>query len=261
MTGEKKMNKRRLLLTTLLIVFLIWTAGCLGSDGQGLSGDIKVSAPTDAAGRGIVVTGEGEIRVTPDQAVLTVGVVTTSGSSQEAMAENSAAMNQVISAVKRAGVSEKDVQTQSVNVWPQFDYGREGAKRELPEIIGYRAENRATVTIRDVATTGEVIDAAVEAGANQLYGLSFTVSEETGKALRTEVLQMAVSDAEEKAQAIADALGADEITPVSVVEGAGYTPPIYRYDVAALEKGAAAVPISPGETEVSASVTVTFDFE
>ncbi|MFV2040894.1 MAG: SIMPL domain-containing protein [Candidatus Hydrothermarchaeales archaeon] len=255
------MNKRRLLLTTLLILFLIWTAGCLGSDGQGLSDDIKVSAPTDAAGRGIVVTGEGEIRVTPDQAVLTVGVVTTSGSSQEAMAENSAAMNQVISAVKRAGVSEKDVQTQSVNVWPQFDYGRVGEKRELPEIIGYRAENRAIVTIRDVATTGEVIDAAVEAGANQLYGLSFTVSEETGKALRTEVLQMAVSDAEEKAQAIADALGADRITPVSVVEGAGYTPPIYRYDVAALEKGAAAVPISPGETEVSASVTVTFDFE
>ena len=274
MTGEKKMNKQRLLLTALLIILLIWTAGCVDQGKQGTGVDVPISAPTGAgvldsasphntlaAGRGIVVTGEGKMQVTPDQAVLTVGVVTTGGSSQEAMAENSAAMNRVISALKRAGVGEKDIQTQSVNVWPEFDYSRKSEEGGLPKIIGYRAENRVTVTIRDVENTGAVVDTAVDAGANQLYGLSFTVSDETGKALRTKVLQMAVSDAGEKAQAIASALGADKINPVSVVEGGGYTPPIYRYDVAALEKGAAQTPISPGETEVSASVTVTYDFE
>ena len=178
------MNNRRLLLTILLIAFLIWSAGCVESEGQGLSGDVNISAPTDAgvldavsshhtlaAGRGIVVTGEGKMRVTPDQAVLTVGVVTTGGSSQEAMAENSAAMNRVISALKRAGVGEKDIQTQSVNVWPEFDYSRKSEEGGLPKIIGYRAENRVTVTIRDVENTGAVVDTAVDAGANQLYGL------------------------------------------------------------------------------------------
>ncbi len=146
-------------------------------------------------------------------------------------------------------------------MWPEFDYGREGEPRELPTIIGYRAENRVSVTIRDIGKTGEVIDSVVASGANQLYGLSFTVSEETSKSLRTQVLKEAVFDATDKAQAIADAIGAEKISPVRVVEGRGYIPPIYRYDVAALEKGAAATPISPGETEVSASVTVTFDFE
>jgi uncharacterized protein YggE len=274
MTGEKEMNNRRMLLTFLLIAFLIWTAGCVESEGQGLSSDVKISAPSDAmalgaassyqplaAGWGIVVTGQGKMRVTPNQAELTVGVVTTGGSSQEAMAENSAAMNRVISALKREGVDEKDIKTQSVNVWPEFDYGKEGENRELPEIIGYRAENRVSVTIRDIGKTGEVIDSAVESGANQLYGLSFTVSEEASKNLRTQVLREAVFDATDKAQVIADALSAEKIIPVSVVEGGGYTPPIYRYDVAALEKGGAATPISPGETEVSASVTMTFDFE
>jgi uncharacterized protein YggE len=274
MTGEMEMNNRRLLFIALLIAVLIWTAGCVESDGQGLSSDVKISAPADArvldaassyqplaAGWGIVVTGEGKMRVTPDQAVLTVGVVTTGESSQEVMAENSAAMNRVISTLKREGVDEKDIKTQSVNVWPEFDYGREGEQRELPTILGYRAENRVSVTIRDIGKTGEVIDSAVASGANQLYGLSFTMSEEASKNLRTQVLREAVFDATDKAQVIADAIGAEKIIPVSVVEGGGYTPPIYRYDVAALEKGAASTPISPGETEVSASVTVTFDFE
>ncbi|HDY74373.1 MAG TPA: DUF541 domain-containing protein, partial [Euryarchaeota archaeon] len=117
------MDNRRLLLTTLLIAFLIWSAGCVGSNEQGLSGSVKDSSYQQlAVERGIVVTGEGKMRVTPDQAVLTVGVVTTGGSSQEAVAENSAVMNQVVSALKRAGVDEKDIQTQSVNVWPEFDY-------------------------------------------------------------------------------------------------------------------------------------------
>ncbi len=275
MTGEKEMIIRRLYPTFLLIIAVfMWTAGCLEAEGQGLSGDVKVSAPADArlldaassyqsivAGRGIVVTGEGKMSVLPDQAVLTVGVVTTGKTSKEALSENAGAMESVISAMTSLGVDEEDIKTQSVKVWPEFDYGREGEVRELPEIIGYRAENRVSVTIRNIGSTGEVIDSAIASGANQLYGLSFTVSDDTSKSLRTQVLGEAVFDATDKAQAIADALGAGKIIPISVVEGAGYSPPIYRYDMAALEKGAASTPISSGETEVSASVTVTFDFE
>lgn len=212
--------------------------------------------------RGIVVSGLGKVRLTPDIAVFTAGFVYIGSTAQEASTENAKVMDAVVKAVKNLGVSDKDIKTQSANVWPEYDYGyRDEKGREVPRIIGYRAENTVSVTVRDIAKTGSVIDAVTGAGANQLYGVSFTLSENAAKNLQTTVLREAVLDATSKAQAIADALGIKKISPKSVVESGGYSPPIYRFDVAAAEKGAVTTPISPGETEVTASVTVTFDFE
>jgi uncharacterized protein YggE len=208
-----------------------------------------------------VVSGQGKIKVAPDIAVFTVGVENTGRTPAEALSENSRAMNSVVDAIKSSGVLEKDIKTQAVNVWPEYDYGRADEKKELPEILGYRAENMVTVTIRNIEDVATIIDAAISAGANRLYGLSFTVDEDASKSLRDEVLKAAVLDAVDKAEAIADAIDIKRISPVKVVEGVGYSPPVFRYDVAALEKTAATTPISPGETEVVASVTVTFDFE
>jgi uncharacterized protein YggE len=228
---------------------------------EGIASSRNPSLTQAGVSRGIVVSGLGRVLVTPDLAVFTVGVVNTGKTSQETLSENTDAMESIIAALKDAGVDEKDIKTQNVNVWPEFDYGTRDEEKKLPTIIGYRAENRVSVTVKDIIRAGEVIDAATEAGANQLYGLSFTVSEEVSKNLRTRVLGEAVLDATDKAQAIADALGAKKILPISVVESGGYSPPVIRYDVAALEKGAATTPVSPGETAVTASVTVTFDFE
>jgi uncharacterized protein YggE len=211
--------------------------------------------------RGIVVNGQGRITVVPDIAVFTVGVENTGRTPAQALSENSRAMSSVVEAIKSSGVLEKDVKTQAVNVWPEYDYGKPEEKRELPEILGYRAENRVTVTIRNIEDVATIMDAAISAGANRLYGLSFTVDEERSKSLKEQVLKAAVLDAVDKAQAIADAIDIKRISPVKVVEGVAYSPPVFRYDVAALEKAAPTTPISPGETEVVASVTVTFDFE
>jgi len=281
------MKRRRILTVTFLIVVVLAFSLCVrNSNGDGVIGDkidgqdgAVVSEPfssltsgiersaavnTDNLGsaRGIVVTGEGRLQVLPDQAVLTVGVVNTGKTSQATLSANSETMSRVISALKNTGVDEKDIMTTSVNVWPEFDYGiQEGSERETPEIIGYRAENRVTVRVRAVAKTGESIDAATSAGANQIYGISFTVSDAVGRELRASAYGEAVKDATDKATAIATAIGAKSISPTGVVEGGGYTPPIYRYDVAALEKGAAVTPVSPGEVEVTAQVTMSFDFE
>jgi uncharacterized protein YggE len=224
-------------------------------------GGTEIASPfSNSASRGIVVSGQGRLRVTPDIGVFTVGVINTGETSQETIAENARVMESVINALRNSGVDETDIKTQSVNVWPEFDYGVRDEKRDLPTIIGYRGENRVVVTIREIDKTGELIDAATAAGANQLYGLSFTVSDDFSRELRSRVLSAAVSDATEKALVIAEAIGVENISPVSIVESGGYSPPIYRYDVMALEKGAATTPISPGETEVTASVTMTFDF-
>jgi uncharacterized protein YggE len=284
---KEKVPTRKYLVLVFIILGVLAVSGCvenqtktqaepavsgLVSTGEAVGVAAEVVSPADFArvettlpsdvgtGRGIVVSGQGRVRVTPDMAVFTAGVITTGETSQQTISRNAEIMGAVVSALKAAEVVEKDIKTQAVNVWPEFDYGTQD-NRELPTIIGYRAENRVSVTVRDITETGAIIDAATSAGANQLYGLSFTVSDDTSKALRAQVLKAAVEDATEKAQAIADALGIEKISPIRVIESGGYSPPIYRYDVAALEKAAAPTPISPGETEVTASVMVTYDFE
>lgn len=277
-------EKRHLVLGFVILIMLI-TVGCeqpavntgdssstsaVVSDGSSVevgvsSGDslARFGAPVvqgSSVSRGIVVSGQGSTKITPDIAVFSTGVITTGGTSNEAISRNADVMTEVLKALNQLGVADDDIETQNINVWPEFDYGNRDEGRELPLIIGYRAENRVLVTVRDIGSVGDIIDAAASAGANQIYGLSFTVSDDTRKSLRGEVLELAVEDATEKAQSIANALDIPKIIPVSVVESGGFAPPIYRYDVAVMEKGAS-TPVSPGEVEVSASVTVTFDWE
>jgi uncharacterized protein YggE len=215
-------------------------------------------------GSGIHVSGQGKVAAVPDIVVFTAGVVTTGETAQGASQENALAMDNVLRALKNLGIEDKDIKTQTVSVWPEYDYGqREGERRELPIIIGYRAENRVSVTIRDISMAGKAIDASVEAGANQVYGLSYTFSDNRRDQLYALALREAVADGTGKAKAIADAIGVEKITPVSISESGGFYPPIYRMDMAeaAVEKGGVVpTPVSPGELEVSASVSMSFDF-
>jgi uncharacterized protein YggE len=228
---------------------------------QDFTGPSLGTSDQDATERGIVVSGQGKIGTTPDLAVFTVGVITTEKTSQEAITGNANIMNSVINSLKSSGIEDKDIKTQTVSVFPQFDYGSRDERLDIPRIVGYRAENRVSVTVRDIGNTGEVVDASIAAGANQLYGISFTVSEKSNQNLRALALKMAVQDATDKARAIADAMGVERISPIKVVESGGYTPPIFRFDVAAVEEGGLSTPISPGESELTASVTMTFGFK
>jgi uncharacterized protein YggE len=215
-------------------------------------------------GSGIHVSGQGKVAAVPDIAVFSAGVVTTGETAAVASQKNAEAMDRVLRALRDLGIDDKDIKTQTVNVWPEYDYGhRADEKRELPVIIGYRAENRVSVTLRDITMAGEAIDAAVKAGSNQVYGLSYTFSEDSRDQLYALALMEAVADGTTKAKAIADAIGAEKITPVSVSESGGFYPPIYRMDMAeaAVDGGAITpTPVSPGELVVSASVSMSFDF-
>lgn len=219
---------------------------------------------TSGSGSGIHVSGRGKVSSVPDVASLTAGVVTTGSTADEASQENAAAMDRVIKALKSLGIDEKDIRTQSVSVWPEYDYGyRDSGSREQPRIIGYRADNQVSVTLRDITLAGKAIDAAVGAGSNQVYGLSYGFSEDAQAALYAMALKKAVADGTGKAQAIADALGVERITPVGVSESGGYYPGVYRFDVAeaaAKDGSAVPTPVSPGELEVSATVSMSFDF-
>ena len=214
-----------------------------------------VLAPSGAHGQtngnggsalGITVTGVGTVKAAPDTAEFSFGVETQGATSSEALQKNSAAVKKVIDAIKAAGVAATDIQTQQVSVYPR--YAGDGST-----IVGYTAVNTVTAKIRNLAKAGEVVDAAVKAGANQVYGPTLTISGE--KNLYNEALRKSFADAKAKAQTIAGAAGVSVGKVVNIVEGGGFTPvPV----AGAAEDGGGSVPIEPGLQDVQATMVVTF---
>lgn len=209
---------------------------------EGAQGQASGQTPTS----GITVTGAGTVKATPDQAQFSFGVETQADTSAAALTANSAAVQKVIDAVKKAGIAAADIQTQQVSVSPRYD--DKGQK-----IVGYTASNSVNVTIRDLAKTGQVVDAAVAAGANNVYGPNLTIGKQD--ALYAQALRKAFTDAKAKAQTLAGAAGVSVGKVVSIVEGGGFTP---LPAVGAADSAAGSVPIEPGQQDIQATITVTF---
>ena len=115
------------------------------------------------------VSASGETRIAPDQAVINLGVTSRALTAREAMRLNNVAMNQVVAALRKEGVAEKDVQTSGLNLNPQMVY----RENQPPRVTGYEASNIVTVTVNDLGKLGPTVDAVVAAGSNQINGISF----------------------------------------------------------------------------------------
>src|SRR6188768_376804 len=115
------------------------------------------------------LSASGEVKVAPDMATITFGVVTEAATAQEAMARNATQMTQVAAALRRAGIAERDIQTSGLNLSAQYDY----VQNEPPKLRGYQASNRVTVNINDLTQVGATADAVVAAGVNQINGIGF----------------------------------------------------------------------------------------
>jgi uncharacterized protein YggE len=210
-----------------------------------------VGRPESAGGAekpagGITVTGVGTVTSVPDEASFTIGVQTQGSTAREALAANSEQMRRVIAAVKSAGVAKGDIKTQDVSV--SANYADEG------RIDGYSARNSVLVKVRDLAKAGGILDAATNAGANEVYGPMLSRSDEDD--LQAKALRSAVEDARKKAEALADAAGVRLGRVTSITEGfSGGPQPYYAAD-ARLAKAEAR--IEPGTQDSQATVTVTF---
>jgi len=203
-------------------------------------------SPVTPADRSITVSGTGSVSATPNQAVFTFGVTTQSKAAVQALAANSAEMRRLIDTLKAAGIPAGSLQTSSVSLSPNTSDGGD-------TIIGYSASNSVSATIANLGRAGEIVDAAVAAGANQVDGPNLTVSDQS--ALYRAALKAAIADARVKAQAMAEASGL-HIGTVRSVEEAGVTPTPVRY---AADSSAPSTPVAAGTQEISASVTVVFD--
>jgi uncharacterized protein len=218
------------------------------------AGLASAATPTDPV-HGVTVQGTGKVTLTPDLATISVGVTSQGSTASKAQGDASAAMARIIAAVKAKGVADADLASQWVSLQPQYDYNNTGAVP--PRIIGFQANQSLSIKVRKIDTSGDVIDAAVGAGATNVGGISFSVSDPT--AATAQARTAAITDALARAKALATAAGVTLGAAISITEVS--TTSVVPYPVAASGAiGAPSVPtpVQVGSTEVDVDVQVTF---
>ena len=200
----------------------------------------------------IHVMGSARVKAVPDIARVQIGVQIFDASLDEALAQNNSRSAAVIASLVQEGVAEGDVQTTMFQVSVQRDYKRE----ESDQIVGYWVQNQVVATIRDLDRVGQVLQTALEAGANNVYSLAFAVDDP--EPLWREARAKAVEDARQRAQTLAEAAGVELGKVVFIDEMTGGGGPIYRQGEFDDEAASVAVPIQPGELELRAQVEVIF---
>jgi uncharacterized protein len=197
----------------------------------------------------ISVTGEATVSVAPDQAQIDGGVTSEAKTAREASDANNAAMGKVLLALKSAGIEEKDFQTSRLSLQPQSAPNRTGPSA----IVGYRASNRVTIRLRDVSKVASAIDTLVGAGANEIGGINFTVSQ--ASKLLDEAREQAVADARRKAEIYAKAAGVTLGAPLSISEEGNVAPMPYRRMAVGMDASAA---VAQGEETLRVTVSVSW---
>lgn len=213
-----------------------------------------VPAAMSATGPLVTISADAQVERAPDLAVMTAGVVTQAATASEAMQANAQRMGEVLAALRRAGVAERDIQTSRLLLQPRYDY----QDRRAPRLDGYQASNQVSVRMRELDRAGRVIDALVAAGANEVSGPGFEVAEADAAldAART----AAVAKARARADLYARALGLRVKRVVSLSESQARMPPPGPVLRMAAE-GAGSTPVAPGEVALTATVTLVVELE
>ncbi len=202
------------------------------------------------------VSATATVRRAPDVAVIQLAVETLAPTAREASIQNATLMERVLAAVRSQGVSREAIRTQRLELQPRYDNRRDGGE---PTIVGYRAVNQVTVRLHDVAGTGAVVDAAVQAGANRVTGIHFELDDPISA--YHEALRDAIAKARAEAEVAASALGQRLGAPVQVSTG-GYNAPGprggFRMEAAMAMDQQSAPPVEPGEVEVQATVSIAW---
>lgn len=237
---------------TVRLLALVMVLGAVALAASACTEKTVIQQPPQATG--LSVTGEGRVKSSPDVAEVTLGVSFEAGTVAEARERAAEAMTAMIEALKANEVDKKDIQTAQFSIEPQYDY-EDGRQR----LRGYRATNIVTAKIRDIDATGDVIDAAVQAGgdAAQVQALRFTIDDPAE--LQNEARRLAMENAREKAEVLAGAGGVELGDVVNVSESvSGFPPPIPFAAREALGPATDTTPIEAGELEVVVTVSVLF---
>lgn len=214
------------------------------------------AADNPADKRTLSVSGQAKVSASPDIAYISLGVISEDKDAKVAQKANAAAMDKVVASIKANGIKEEDIKTVNYSINPKYNYNQ---KDGSSTIIGYSVNNTVSVTVRDLAKTGNIIDAASVSGVNVSSNISFGLS--NYEKYYNDALKNAVLAAKKKAGTMAEALGVTLKAPLSVSEGGGYSPlqNYATYDMKAASVGAA-TPVQSGSLEITATVSAVYEY-
>jgi len=240
------MRKNLFIVVSLLVVAAL-VAGCTPTV-------IERSSEPQTMERTIAVNGTGSVTASPDVAYINIGVHTENADPKEALTSNTSQAQDVVDAIKALGVTAEDIQTSNFNVYPTYEYGPMG------ETLGskYVVDNTVYVTVRDLSKLGEMLQAVVSSGANNINGITFDILDKD--TLASEARKKAVENARKQAQDIAEAAGVElgELMYVNVYYS-GTTYPQYEGKGGGGAYSAdLSVPVSAGKMVVTAEVNMTY---
>jgi len=254
-------SKRVLVLGSILVVAALLVGGCTAA--KALPGPAVASAQTaqgegnsDSNPRLLSVNGTGTATGTPDVVYVELGVDIKSPSASEVVEESNTRMAKVMEALAKLEVEKKDIQTVAYNMWVEEVYDKEG--NPTGERV-YHVVHRVQVTVRDLEKVGTVLEKALDAGANTVGGIQFSVEDPT--ALQKEAREKAIANAKAKAQQLAEGLGVTLGPPQSISEFGFVTAPVVvkGMEMAGVGGGGAGpVPVSPGQLTVTVEVSVSW---
>lgn len=205
----------------------------------------------------VMVSASAEARAVPDVATLSTGVVTLAPDANSAIGRNAEQMSKVVAAITNAGIADKDVQTSGVSLNPDYHY----KPNQPPRIKGYYASNTVNVTVRDIGRLGEILDALVATGANQINGPMFDIDDKD--AVLDEARAKAMAKAQVRAEGYAQRLGLRVKRVVSIDEtgGRGSLFPMAGRSVATEQASAAnaSAPIAPGQNTLGLTLQVVYE--
>jgi uncharacterized protein YggE len=238
-----------------LLIIVLAASGC-----DTLSAPSIKTAPSNSQqNTGIWVTGEGEVTVVPDVAVLSLGVESEADTVAQAQSQASTAMNGILSVLSSRGVEETDIKTQSYSIYPSRRWDQDTGEEEL---TGYRVTNMVAVKVRKIEDTGMIIDAVAEAGGDDIRidGISFTVDDPAP--YQKEAREKALADAQEKAEQIAAAASLKLGEPTYINASSGYSPYDIAYGISVpAAESASGSSISPGEATITVTMQVAYSID
>ncbi len=258
---------RKIWLIPLILVIAVAMVGSIGctspdqnpssQESNPGSSEVLAQSMSNSQQTGIWVNGQGKVSVTPDLAVLNLGIEAQADTVSEARAQAAKAMGKVMKALKDASVAEEDIQTSRFSIYPVREYDRETDEYKL---MGFRVTNRVNVKIRELDRTGDIIDSVAEAGGNltRIQGINFTIEDPTE--YQTQAREKAFEAAKSKAEQLAELAGMTLGEPIYITESSGgyHVPRPTRIPAPMKAEKSAPTPISPGEQEITVNVQIRY---
>ena len=238
------MNRNKIVILSTLLIVAVLVSACAPS-----------AAPTaQPMPRTLSVTGSAQTTLAPDIAYVNIGVHSENIDVKEAVASNNLSAQAVAEALKALGVDSKDIRTTNFSIYPQDEYGPEGQK------IGtkYVVDNTVYVTLRDLTKIGDILSAAVKAGANSINGIQFDVADKTP--YLAEARKAAVENANLQAQDLAKAAGVELGAVQSINYYSNYAYPV-PLDMKGIGGGGSTVPVSVGQLTITVDVSVVYEIK